>query len=85
MVDPIEKKGRLLVFWGDNVAVSQIVMNEFSMELNTERKDFEGKLWVIFVYLSTEDNVKKRQWEVLKQMKRFRGEQWIIRGTLMIL
>lgn len=43
MVDTIGKKERLLVFWGDNVAVSQIVMNEFHMELEIEGKDFERK------------------------------------------
>lgn len=80
MVDTIGKKERLLVFWGDNVAVSQIVMNEFHMELEIEGKDFERKWWVIFVYLSTEDNVKKRQWEVLKQMKRFWGNNGSYEG-----
>lgn len=82
MVNLIGKKGGLLVFWENNVAVSQIVMNEFSMELEIEGKDFQGKWWVIFVYLSTEDNVRKRQWEALKQRKRFWVQRWIIGGGL---
>lgn len=74
-MDCLGKKEGLLLFWGDNVSVSQVVKNEFSLEIEIKGKDFEEKWWVIFVCLSTEDNVRKRQREVLKKRKRTWGQR----------
>lgn len=43
VVDPIGKKGGLLLFWGDNISVCRIEKREFSIEVEVEGKDFQGK------------------------------------------
>lgn len=49
----------MLLFWGENVKICQLVKSEFCMEVEMEGKDFEGKYWVIFVYASTDDNIRR--------------------------
>lgn len=58
VVNLISKKGGLQLFWGDNISICKIEKREFSIEAEVERKDFQGKWWLIFVYLSLEDNIR---------------------------
>lgn len=66
MVDPVGRKGGLFLFWGDNITVCSIVKQDFSIEVKVEGKDFAGRWWIIFIYLSTDDKERRMQWEKLK-------------------
>lgn len=55
VVDPHGKLGGLLLFWGDNLTICKIEKSEFFIEVEVEWRDFEGKWWIIFVYLSPHD------------------------------
>lgn len=61
MVDPIGRKGVLLILWGDNVHVYRMFKSNFCIEMEIECDSFAGKCWVIFVYASTGDNIRKMQ------------------------
>lgn len=69
VVNPVGRKGGLFLFWGDNITVCSIVKQDFSIEVEVEGKDFTGKWWLIFVYLSTDDQERRMQWEKLKDRK----------------
>lgn len=43
-----------------------IVKYEFCMKVEIEGTDFKEKWWIIFVYASIEDNIRRRRWEMLK-------------------
>lgn len=60
--------------------VHQVIMTEFCMEVEVTVLDFVGKWWVIFVYLSTKEGERRRQWEMLQQKKRGWGQRWLIGG-----
>lgn len=66
------------MFWGDKVSICKIERSEFSIEVEVEGKDFEGKWWLIFVYLSPEENKRRMQWEELKVKRRVWGQKWNI-------
>lgn len=55
IVDPHGKSSGLLLFWGDTFSICKIKNSEFCTEVEVEGRDFDGKLWIIFVYLSPED------------------------------
>lgn len=61
MVDPSERIGGLLIFWGENVQVSQMIKSTFCIDVEMEGDGFEGKCWVIFIYASTDVNIRKMQ------------------------
>lgn len=45
VVDPVARKGGLLLFWGTNITVCQIVKSDFCMEVEIEGQDFVGRWW----------------------------------------
>lgn len=75
----------LLLFWGEEVIVGQIIKFDFCVEVEIEGKDSERKWWVIFLYASIKDNIKRRQWDTLKQRMSQCEKMWIIGGTSMTL
>lgn len=80
VVDPIGSKGGMLVMWGESVRVKQIIKSDFSIELEVDSDCFDGLGWIVFVYMSTEDKIWKRQWDLLRQKKRAWGEEMGSRG-----
>lgn len=69
-----------MLFWSTNITVCQIVKSHFCMEVEIEGKDFDGKWWVILVYFSTADNIRRSQWVVLQHKKQNWGQKWIMGG-----
>lgn len=55
-----------IVILGEKCNSLSIVKYEFCMEMEIEGTYFQEKWWIIFVYASTEDNIRRRQWEMLK-------------------
>lgn len=49
--DPIGKRGGLLIFWEVNVRICQIVKSDLCIKVECEGESFEGKCWIIFIYL----------------------------------
>lgn len=43
--------------------VSQKKKFDFLCESEEEGKDYERKWWVIFLYASIKDNIRRRQWD----------------------
>lgn len=82
-MDPIGKKEELLFFWGENVQIYQLVKSEFYIEVEIEGEDFKGKCWIIFTDASTDDNIRKIQWDILKKKRSTWGQGWIMGGILM--
>lgn len=69
----MRRKERLLIFWRERVPICQVIKSEFCIEVEVEEERFVGKCWVIFIYTSTDDNIRKLQWETLKKKKKYMG------------
>lgn len=79
-VDPTCLSGRLLVFWAAHIKGHQIVFNRYSMEVEFESEDYQSNFWGIFVYASTDENIRKDQWRELLNKRRNWGEKWFLGG-----
>lgn len=53
------RNGGILIFWGENVLVHQIIKSEFCIDTEIEGDGFEERVWVIFIYASTNVNMRK--------------------------
>lgn len=73
-----ERSGEILIFWGDNVLVHQVIKSEFCIEMEIEGDGFERGVGVIFIYASTDVNTKKAQWETLKEKIKTWGKRWVL-------
>lgn len=56
----------------------QIIKSEFFLELEREELGFDGKCCVILLYASTDVNIRKRQWDILKEKRNNWGRRWIL-------
>lgn len=55
------RKEELLIFWGERVQICQMIKPEFYIEVEVKGERFVGKCWVICLYASTDDNIRKLQ------------------------
>lgn len=66
--------------WDESVMITQIIKSTFYIEIEVDSDCFGGLGWIVFVYMSTEENIWKRQWNILKQKKRAWGRKWLLEG-----
>lgn len=48
IVDSIGKSGGLLLCWGKDVSIFQIITTSFSIKVEFEAPESRGKMWVVF-------------------------------------
>lgn len=78
MVEPVGKRGGLLVAWSDRIQIQKIIKRDFCVEMLVEPERSEDIFWAIFVYASTENKDRERQWEFLQLRKQHWDERWMI-------
>lgn len=61
--------------WSNWVQVQVVRITDFSIEMQVRLMDGNEEFWAIFVYASTNSSKRMGQWEKLKEMKTFWGEQ----------
>lgn len=66
--------------WQEEVIIHQIEQNEFYLEVKVDELETKQRLWIIFLHASTEEMLRKEQWEELIDKKTQWGENWIIGG-----
>lgn len=79
-VDPIGRSASLMVGWSVDVTVHQVISSRFSIEMEVETADTNGKLWVIFVYASNKERERIDQWNELWLKKNTWGTRWLLGG-----
>lgn len=81
VVDPIGKSGGLLLEQGTDVTIFQIITTAFSMEIEFETPEIEGKMWAIFVYASNKERIRAEQQQDLLAKKGYWCNKWVLRGN----
>lgn len=79
-VEPDGRKGGMLVAWTQNVEVKQIRKNNFCIEMQIRSDEVMFDQWFIFVYASTDANMRKQQWDFVRARKEDWGDMWVIGG-----
>lgn len=59
IVDPVGKKGVMLVAWNESGQIKQIKKNDFCFEMLVEPEMVDDTFWIVFVYASTESKEMK--------------------------
>ena len=80
VVEPVGKAGGLTLFWKEEVQVESITDGNFFIEVKI--KDLEAKCewWLVGVYASTDENIRKEQWRKIEEKKKDWGDLWILVG-----
>lgn len=81
-VEPVGKSGGLLLGWGSEVTVHQIYSTDYSIEVEVESTDTNGRVWAIFIYASIREKVRAKQWQELWTRHSMWGDNWILGGDL---
>lgn len=80
VVDPVGRSGGLLLGWSNTITVYQVVCTAYSMEVELESADTQGKVWVVLVYASVNERIRLEQWEALATRSQKWGDRWILGG-----
>lgn len=79
-VDPKGLSGGLLACWTENVLIYNVLTTQFCIELECSRSHGKENFWVIFVYASTDAQVRQQQWNYLDNARPKWGVEWFLRG-----
>ncbi|CAA0841468.1 Unknown protein, partial [Striga hermonthica] len=80
IVDPLGLSGGLLLLWGRDVSILQVLGNQFSIEVEVEGTAGGPSFWVVFTYMSTDSRIREEQWGYLVNDKQKWGDSWLIGG-----
>lgn len=80
LVDPVGKAGGLAVFWKKATNVLDVLSTPFTLELMLNIDNDAGTWWCIFVYASTDDNMRKNQWDFLTNRSKIWGKNKVLIG-----
>lgn len=50
--------------------ICQMIKSEFYIEVEIKGDGFEEKYLLIFIYASSNEHIKRRQWEILKDKRK---------------
>lgn len=68
-VDPSGMSDRLLVCWSDKVVIHNVITSHFCIELECSGIDDHETFWVVFMYASTDIQIRREQWDYLVQVE----------------
>lgn len=74
------RSGGLLVCWADHVTIHSVITTQFCIEMECSSVKSVGKFWAVFVYTSTDIQIKQQQWDFLIQERSKWGDEWFIGG-----
>lgn len=66
------------MFWSEDTIVHQVIRNTFALEVEFETLDSNGKIWVIFLYLSPTRQERESQFQYLLDNKALWGNRWFL-------
>lgn len=69
-----------MLVWSEHVQNKHIQKQDFCLEVFVEPAKREDAFWAIFVYASTDNRVRKGQWDYLQQRKSQWGARWFLGG-----
>ncbi|CAA0810987.1 Unknown protein, partial [Striga hermonthica] len=76
----VKSKGRLLLMWDQEVEIRKLEGNEFCIQVEVRGPGMSEWCWLVFVYISTDRNMRSMQWEILLDRKVDWGSCWAIAG-----
>ncbi|KAL3498762.1 hypothetical protein ACH5RR_041494 [Cinchona calisaya] len=85
VVDANRRAGGMAAFWNSSIPIKSILATSFTIELEIEDNARGFNWWLVGLYASSENSIRKQQWNVLQRRKVLWVDHWILAGTLMTL
>ena len=76
----MNKAGGMAVMWSNEVQVMDVVTTAFTVEVHIMESEANVDWWFIGIYASTDDQIRRNQWEVIERRKVLWGQRWLISG-----
>ncbi|XP_071926179.1 uncharacterized protein [Coffea arabica] len=80
VVASMNKAVGMTVMWSSEVKVLEVRTTAFIMEVHIMDTDNNEDWWFIGIYASTDDQIRREQWEVIERRKVLWGTRWMITG-----
>lgn len=64
-IEPKGISGGMLMGWQNGVVIHPIKQHTFYLEVEVGEPDTNQRLWIIFLHTSTDERLRKEQWEEL--------------------
>ncbi|XP_071912221.1 uncharacterized protein [Coffea arabica] len=74
------RAGGLALFWKDDVVLLDVQGSDWYIAARVVEKETNDDWWLVGIYASTEDRVRKHQWKTIEEKKREWGEKWAVMG-----
>ena len=69
VVESMNKAGGMMVLWNYEVIVMDIKTTAFTMEFQIKDTEKNEDWWFMGIYASTDNQIRRKQWEVVQQRK----------------
>lgn len=79
-VNPIFRARAMAIMWNKELKVLNMRQSQWLIEINFDNPDHNLHWWCIFMYGSTNDGVRRDQWQELSIRKSEWGDKWLILG-----
>ncbi|CAA0840588.1 Unknown protein, partial [Striga hermonthica] len=79
-VEPVGLKGGILLWWDRSITILDIICRDFCIEVCFLYPGYNIRFWGVFVYLSTDKNIRKTQWQSLIRHRLMWGDCWFLGG-----
>ena len=76
----MERAGGMVLFWNIEVKVVQVQHTAFTIEAHIEDQINNCDWWMIGIYASCDDSIRRQQWSVIQRRKHLWGSNWMIAG-----
>ncbi|XP_027067539.1 uncharacterized protein [Coffea arabica] len=80
VVNPKGRAGGLALFWKEDVVLLGVQGSDWYIAAIVVEKETNDDWWLVGIYASTEDRVRKHQWKTIEEKKREWGEKWAVMG-----
>ncbi|XP_071921715.1 uncharacterized protein [Coffea arabica] len=78
VVEPEGRAGGLAMFWKQEVKVREVYTSECSIEIKIYDEEVRDEWWCIGLYASTDDGIRRGQWEFLEERMKVWGDKWMM-------
>ncbi|XP_071906010.1 uncharacterized protein [Coffea arabica] len=80
VVDDMNRYGGMALLWNEETKVKDIKHSAFTIEVLIEDAEVKQEWWLVGIYASCDNQVRKNQWEVISRRKSLWGDNQIIMG-----
>ena len=79
-VEAMNRAGGMALLWTKDTQIVEVATTAFTIEAKIEGNESQAAWWLIGVYASCDQRIRKEQWRVLTDRSRLWGPKYLISG-----